>query len=293
MAETKNTSSKPSPVERLKAIEKRATESARSASSTSPPQMSLALWPDAVRGVPNAVLRGSLFTVSQKREVFKKRELLAAVDGIEVRYMGIRFNQTDLDVWEMLLHLARLQPLGNRVEFASHSFLKALGRRTSGAEHETLKEEIARLRAGTVEITWTKDKKTFIGGLVSQAYRDEETQRYVVVFDPKMVQLYENGYSHIDWEQRQALGMNNLAKWLHGFYATHADPYPYKVETLRTLCGSATKELRKFRQLLKGALDELMAIGAISGWEISDDDLVSIQNKRTLSQSRHLHKKRK
>lgn len=294
MADSKHTSSKPSPVDRLKAIEQHALKKNSKAPPVPPPQMSLELWPDTVRGVPNAVLRGSLFTVSQRREVFKKRELLAAVDGIEVRYMGIRFNQTDLDVWEMLLHLARLQPLGNRVEFSAHSFLKTLGRNTSGADHEMLKEQIARLRAGAVEITWTEDKKTFIGGLVSQAYRDEESQRYVVMFDPKMVQLYESGYSHIDWNQRQALGTNNLAKWLHGFYATHADPYRYKVETLHRLCGSTTKELRKFRQLLKAALADLVSIGAIREWEISNEDLVTIKNKRTLSQTRHvLNKKNK
>lgn len=280
-----------SALDRIKALQKQAERKPKAKAPS--PQMALELWPDAVRGVPNAVLRGSLFTISQKREVFKKRELLAAVDGVEVRYMGIRFNQTDLDVWEMLLHLARLQPLGNKVEFSAHSFLKALGRKTGQTQHEQLKEEIARLAGGAVEITWTKDKKSFGGTLVSEYYRDEETQRYVVIFSPKMLNLYENGYSHINWEERQALGANNLAKWLHGFYATHADPYPYKVETLHRLCGSTTKELRKFRQLLRSALAELEAIGAITGWAISDDDLVSINNKRTLSQSRHLKLKTK
>jgi hypothetical protein len=279
-----------SALDRIKALQKQAERKPKAKAPS--PQMALELWPDAVRGVPNAVLRGSLFTVSQKRQTTKKRELLAAVDGIEVRFKGERFNQTDLDVWEMLLHLARLQPLGNQVAFHAHSFLKALGRKTGGKDHEQLKEEITRLIGGVVEITWTKEKKTFAGALVTSYFRDEETQRYVVVFDPKMLSLYEGGYSHINWDERQALGANNLAKWLHGFYATHADPYPYKVETLHRLCGSTTKELRKFRQLLRSALAELEAIGAITGWAISDDDLVSINNKRTLSQSRHLKTKK-
>lgn len=251
-------------------------------------QMSLDLWPDSVRGIPNAVLRGSLFTVSKTRTIAKNRELLAAVEGIEIRFKGERFNQTDLDVWEMLLHLARLQPLGNRVEFSAHEFLKALGRLTGKSQHEQLKEEIARLRSGTVEITWTEKRKTFLGGLIEKAYRDEDTQRYVVIFDYKMLGLYENGYSHIDWNQRQALGSNNLAKWLHGFYATHAEPFPYKVETIKTLCGSTAKELKKFRQTLKSALNELTEIGAIQSWEINADDLVSIKRTPTLAQQKHL-----
>ncbi len=179
-------------------------------------QMSLDLWPDSVRSIPNAVLRGSLFTVSKTRTIAKNRELLAAVEGIEIRFKGERFNQTDLDVWEMLLHLARLQPLGNRVEFSAHELLKALGRGTSGKHHDELKEQIMRLIGGAIEITWTKEKKTFGGALVSEFFRDEETQRYVVVFSEKMLNLYESGYSHINWNQRQALGSNNLAKWLHG-----------------------------------------------------------------------------
>jgi len=52
--------------------------------ATKPRQLSLELWPDAVRGVPNAVLRGSLFSVSKQRSTAKKRELLAAVEGIEI-----------------------------------------------------------------------------------------------------------------------------------------------------------------------------------------------------------------
>jgi hypothetical protein len=255
------------------------------------PQMSLELWPESVRGVPNAVLRGSLFTVSKRRSTAKKRELLAAVDGIEVRYKGERFNQTDLDVWEMLLHLARQQPLGDRVEFSAHALLKELGRGTGKTQHEQLKEEIVRLRGGTVEVTWTKEGKTFIGGLVEKAYRDEITQRYVVMFDQKMLGLYEGGYSHVDWAQRQALGNNNLAKWLHGFYASHAQPFPYKVETIRTLCGSTNGELRGFRRDMKEALTELVKVGAIIEWEIDKSDLVIINNKPTLSQKKHINKR--
>jgi hypothetical protein len=124
-------------------------------------QEQLPLWPEAVRAVPNAVLRGALFSVAKERETFSKRELIATVEGIEIRFLGTRPNQTDLDVWEMLLHLARLQPLSSEVQFTAHAMLKALGRGTGGKHHEELKEQIARLAAGMAEITWTKERKTF------------------------------------------------------------------------------------------------------------------------------------
>lgn len=255
-----------------------------------PVQLSLELWPDAVRAVPNAVLRGSLFTVSKQRATAKRRELLAAVDGIEIRFKGERFNQVDLDLWEMLLHLARLQPLGNQVQFTAHSLLKELGRGIGGKDHDDLKEDIARLLGGVVEITWTDTGKTFLGHLVEKAYRDEATQRYVVLFDEKMLSLYEGGYSYIDWERRKALKGNSLAKWLQGFYASHAAPYPYKVETIKNLCGSTVGRLPDFRRLLRSALDELIAVGSIKSWEIKDD-LIHVVTVTSKSQARHLHKK--
>ncbi|SER90295.1 plasmid replication initiator TrfA [Giesbergeria anulus] len=260
--------------------------------STGSPAATLGLptWPDEVRGVPNAILRGALFGIGQERIVHQKRTLIAAVEGYEIRFKGETFNQTDLDVLEAMLHLAMPHPLGKRVEFTVHSFLKAIGRKTSGEQHEQFKEQVVRLMGGVVEITDTKARKTFMGTLVSKAFREEDTGRYVVIFDNDMLNLYEGGYSHIDWNQRIALGKSALAKWLHGFYATHAKPYPYKVETLRTLCGSQTGELFKFRQQLRKALNELVSVGAIQGWNINDDDLVTIQRTPSSTQQKHLNR---
>ncbi len=256
------------------------------------PQMALDLWPDAVRGVPNAVLRGALFSVSQRR-TWVKNELLATVEGNEVRFTGQRFNQTDLDTWEMLVHLARMQPLGNRVTFTAHALLKALGRGTGQSQHQQLHDEIIRLRSGNVEITWTESGRDYGGGLVKEYYRDKKAGVYVVVLTKKMQEMYQNGYSQVDWGQRQALGNNNLSKWLHGFYSSHAKPYPYKVQTLKQLCGSTSKDLRDFRRMLKGALDDIVRVGLITSWDIDGRDLVSISKVPTLSQQKHLNKRSK
>jgi hypothetical protein len=253
-------------------------------------QLSLELWPDAVRGVPNAVLRGALFGVSQRRITHKKRTVIGAVDGYEIRFKGEAFNQTDLDVWETLLQLARLQPLGTKVEFTAHSLLKELGRGTGNTQHEQLKEELARLGSGWTEITWTKEKKTFAGNLISSYFRDDETGRYVVKFNADMAQLYGVGHTLIDWSERQALGNNSLAKWLHGFYASHAKPFPYKSETLHGLCGSKA-ELKEFRRMLRTALDQLRSVGAIKTWSIDQrTDLVEVVNVPSQTQMKHLAK---
>lgn len=295
MVETENSTQKPKK-RGLEWLYERTEQAKREMAAANPKnqpvvplQSSLPVWPNEVRGVPNAILRGALFSIGQERLVHQKRTLIAAVEGYEIRFKGEAFNQTDLDVLEAMLHLAMPHPLGKRVEFTVYSFLKAIGRGTSGKHHEEFKEQLARLMGGVVEITDTKARKTFMGSLVSKAFREEDTGHYVVIFDKDMLNLYEGGYSHIDWNQRMALGKSALAKWLHGFYATHAKPYPYKVETLRSLCGS-TATLKEFKRMLKKALDDLVGVGAFQGWSIDGADLVRIQRTPSSAQQKHLNR---
>lgn len=272
----------------------RARGTGKTAGTTEPIQLKqsrLEFWPEKARGLPNAALRGALFGVSKTRKTHKKRTLIAAIDGYEIRFKGEAFNQIDLDTLQGMLHLAMPHPLGTRVEFSVHAFLKELGRKVSGEQHDQFKEQIARLIGGVVEITSLKDKKTFIGTLVSKAFRDEETGRYVVIFDEDMLQLYQSGYTLIDLEQRQALGQNLLAKWLHGFYSSHAAPFGYKVETFQTLCGSTAERLGDFRKLLRSALEKLVEIGALKSWDIDpQSDLVTVVKVPSQTQIRHLSK---
>ena len=239
-------------------------------------QLNLPLWPESVRAIPNAVLRGALFNVAKVRANCTNLTLLTSVSGVEIRFKGERFNQTDLDVLEQLLHLARLQPIGSQIRFNTKTLLRALDRQTGKTQRDQLHEEIIRLRSGTVDLLWTADRKRFFGGLISKGVKDEETQEYVIELEPRIMELYQNGYSYINHDQRQQLGANNIARWLHAFYSTHEHPYHYKVATLRDLCGSTISQLFLFRAKLKEALAGLVSAGAIRDWEIGKDDLVVI-----------------
>ncbi len=257
--------------------------------------LQLNFWPDDVRGVPNVALRGALFSISQEREMAKKRQRLATVEGYHVMFKGERWNQSDLDLWEMLLHFGRRQPYGSRMEFKASDLLKELDRGVGGTSYDELKEDISRLMSGVVEITFTNTNETFIGHLINDAYREEATQRYVVIFNEKLRKLYDAGYTHVNWDQRRKLKSNNLARWLHGFYTTHAAPLAYKVETIRSLCGSTvtpTSRLTDFRKALRIALEKLKTVGAITNWNIDPKtDLVTVRRRGSISQQRHLDKK--
>jgi hypothetical protein len=246
----------------------------------------LPLWPEVRRGVPNPVLRGALFAAVQgKGRRYMKREILASQRGIEIRFTGMQLDQSDLDVWEQALHLARQHPLGTRCDFTGRGFLKALGRRTSGRDHEWLKDVFARLGGVLVEIT---HGRTTYGGSLLEFIRDEDTGRCVLGINPNIAALYTAGrWTAMDWEQRRKLQRKPLALWLHGFYASHAEPYPLSVEYLRKLSGSRTKQLKHFKQNLVRALRDLEAVGATKSFEI-ENSLVYVEPVPSGSQRKHL-----
>ena len=251
----------------------------------------LPLWPEPKRGAPNAVLRGALFPAIQGkgRVAMLRKELVAAQRGITIRYTGWQLDQSDLDVWEQALHLARTQALGTRCHFTEKGFLKDLGRQTGKSDREWLRSAFARLAATAVELS---DGRRTYGGSLMEFYRDEDTGRTVLEINPKLAPFFgPTRWTQIDWEQRQRLRGKPLALWLHGFYASHAAPHALSVAYLHKLSGSQTKQLWKFKQNLTQALRDLEAAGAIRGFEIRDS-LVHVWTIPSKSQRKHLAARR-
>jgi hypothetical protein len=281
-------------MEKMETALQRQLENFRNLAKTAPPQKAevihLPVWKDQQRGVANVCLRSALFAaIHGNRRKAMQRELLASQNGIAIRFTGIQLDQSDLDVWEQALHLARQHPLGVRCEFTAHAFLKSLGRHTGKWQHEWLKEVFARLSSAVVEIT-KGERETYFGHLIDEGARDEVTGRYVLQLNPKLAALYAEGWTAIDWEQRRLLQRKPLALWLHSFLATHAQPFPLKVETLQRLSGSQTQEKWKFKQNLKAALEELLTIGAIVSYRFAGE-LLHVERVPSPSQQRHLQKK--
>ena len=250
----------------------------------------LPLWPEAKRSAPNAILRGALFAAVQgKGRVALDRATLGAQDGVTIRYTGWQLTQSDLDVWEQALHLARTQALGTECHFTERGFLKALGRQPGGQNVDWLRSAFARLAGAVVELT--QGGRTY-GGTLLEFYREEDTGRTVLEINPKLAPFFgRSQWTQIDWEQRQKLRSKPLALWLHGFYASHAAPYPLTVEYLHKLSGSQTKQVWKFKQNLAAALEELVTVGAIEVFEIVGD-LVHVRTVPSKSQQKHLAARR-
>jgi len=257
--------------------------------STVEPSHSLPMWSEYVRGVPNSILRSALFgAIKRGRRSFQQGTPLASVEGIVVIFTGPRLDQADLDVWEQCLHLARTGGLGTRIKFSVGGFLKAIGRSSGGHDIEWLKNAFRRLSSSVVEI---KDgKRAYFGPMIHGGARNDETNQYVIEMNPAIVKLYGiDGWTGIQFDERQALKKQPLSQWLHAFYSTHEKPFSFKVETLHMLCGSDAKQLFSFRQELREALGKL---SEVTGWtcNVGDNDLVHIVKNMRKSKMQRLLK---
>lgn len=236
------------------------------------------VWGEHVRGVPNCVLRSALFgAIRRGRRSFLQRDAVASVDGITIRYTGPRLDQADLDVWEQCLHLARgMQPIGDKipVRVSTYAFLRSIGRSTGGRDVEWLKSAFARLSTALVELE--DGPVAWSGQLLFGGFRHDELGEHLVAVNAQMAVLYgRDSWTRIEWGQRMELRGRPLAQWVHGFYSTHAAPYPYRIETIHRLCGSESNTPRSFRNELRGALE---LVCSVTGWsaQITRDGLVVV-----------------
>lgn len=253
----------------------------------------LPLWPEPVRAVPNGFLRSALFgAIAKGKRRYIDGEQLAALDGVEIRYTGQRLDQGDLDVWESVLHAVRLQELGSQCRLTSYALLKLMGKTDTGKNRVTLNKRITRLVASA--LTVKQGRYSYIGSLIAGAAKDEDTQEWVIELDPRLRPLFAaDQFTQIEWAVRHELDGQQLAQWLHGFYATHAKPFPMKVETLLNLSGGENADPYSGKQKLRKALDAVAEASASHGEGFSYDirgDLVHVEKRASGPQRRHLAK---
>ncbi len=255
----------------------------------------LPLWPGVVRGVPNAALRSALFGVIKKgARAFLERQEIHAQEGIRIFYTGARLDQGDLDVWETVLHIARLQILGDECRVTAYRLLKELGKTDTGKNRGTLDRRLSRMKATGIDVS--VGKFSYEGSLIDEVYRDKESREYVIRLNSKLRALFATDqFTQVDWSVRHALDGKPMAQWLHGYYASHAKPYPVNVATLLALSGSENSDPYSGRQTLKKALDAVVNASNANGQPFGYDihgDLVRVEKQASAAQRRHLARKR-
>lgn len=244
----------------------------------------LPLWPEHKRGTPNTFLRSALFSAIQgKDRQFLKGQVLAAQDGIKVKFTGQQLNQDDLTLWETLVHIAKQHPLGHSCNFTAHGLLRLMDMHTGGDEHRRLHDAIIRLTACAVEIT--HDGKTYFGPLIQSGAKDELTSHYAIQLNRDLIRLYgETHWTALDWQQRRQLRRKPLAQALHAYFSSHRAPFPVKLDFLRSITGARNSQRADFKRQTRAALEQLVKIGFLDAYTITGD-LVTVRRTSALPRS--------
>jgi hypothetical protein len=212
----------------------------------------LPLWRDDKRGAPNSFLRSALFA------------------AIQSKYTGEQLNQEDLTIWLALVDLVKQHPLGTECSFTARGILKHMNMDTSGQAHEKLRMSILRMTACV--LTVTNEKYTFSDRIIDRFIVDEETKHYKVTVGRHTIKLFgNNDWTAVEHQQRRSLSRKPLALALHGYYSSHEKPLPVSIEFLASITGSTNSQKASFKRQVKIALEELIKIGSLKGYEINSD----------------------
>jgi hypothetical protein len=238
-------------------------------------------WQDEQRAMPNEILRSALFNCrnrNQSRLYMKDVEVAMIGDG-RVIYRGEELRQDDELVWLHLMHLAKRLPLGDCVEFTPYAFVKALRWPIKGQSYERLRTILSRMQATAIRIQ-SRRLGCFVSVSLITRFRsrndqNENLSRWQVSVGEEMRLLFDREFlTRINWEIRTSLP-DGIASKLLGYYASHRQPFPVKIETLRKLCGSEMT-IKHFKTELKKSLGLLQKIGFLENWEFRDD-LVAVK----------------
>lgn len=261
----------------------------------------LPIWPDSVRGGPNALLRSALFAgvPSRFRKILEHRPsaavepegvVIAAQDGITMLYTGTQLNQYDADVFFEVLQRARRSPLGEAATFAGAEFLRSIGRTKSKQDYEDLDMSLRRLTRGLVDVKWRIQGRplAYTGSLIADFVRETDSRLYRINLSPSIKSLFEpSSYTQIEWDERKRLLRNPLAQWLHSYYSTHAKPFSVTVAFLKKTAGQDSARTRDFAKALRVAF---AALEAELGWKFEwlSSDLIQVSRPPSGTQARHL-----
>lgn len=256
---------------------------------------------EATRAAANYMLRCALFAAVKERRHFTSYVVIGQFPDMLIEFIGEQFNQDDHDTLMQLIKMALHREFGIDIVQAVNAVLRGIGRSTHQEQRRQLFEQVSRLVRGTIRVTMGGQSR-YEGHIIDDACtpQDQETlprfRRHIAYrLNPKFAAFYNaNSYTLIDTQKRQLIKGrgSELGKWLHLLIESNAAFYPTKVETLHGRSGSSCKEMWKFRQLLRQALDLLKRAGVLHAWEIDPaSDLVTVARTPSQAQQKHIGRK--
>lgn len=231
--------------------------------------------------MPLAMIRGDLFSVAEKGERSDRRQV--AVEngplGIDVQYSGPHLNQEHFKAWQAVIYLAKQEGglSGEQFVVSATDVMRAMG--------QTYRDHDQRRRAwrlledlSQASVYLSSNRSRYRGALVFSVLHEEASGKMALRLNPDLAQLLSNEVLQNDMLRVLGLGRNQIAIWLHNYYASHKTPPAISVKELQRLCGTKL-DLPRFRQRLRTALDRLKSgvRPLLTHWEIDANDMVRVK----------------
>lgn len=235
---------------------------------------------------PHVALRTSLFSAlaDQRKKggarEFVKDKQIAGLSNMRVLFTGQILDQQDLDVLLAVLSAAHGQPLGGVIVTPARQLLLSQRKGDDGRSYSDLEASLKRLAGAVLDVE--QGGARFIGSLLSSAKRPSAGDAWSLRIDPELVKLfYPGGFTSLHAGIRAALNGKPLAKWLEGYYSSQPEAHALRVETVKRLSGSQTKDLRSFKQTLVRSLRSVTKARRDHGldffWEIDAAGLLKVR----------------
>lgn len=171
-------------------------------------------WSEHRRGTPNSCLRCALFAATKERGGKMEEQILAGQKDIVVKYSGPQLNQSDLDVWEAIVHLARdpeHKGFGKLCGFTTYEILMALGHKNTGnTDHKWVDSIIKRLNKAHIEVVhMSQPDITYFGYLIEGGKKTRRqsttifsSMRVCLPFTDRRIGLQSIGTSASDFRDK-------------------------------------------------------------------------------------------
>lgn len=252
------------------------------AKDTNPPQDILEKLPEV--SVPISFVRGALFSVAKDGPKVEKKLIATEEDplGIEIYYSGPHLNQDHFKAWQAIIYLHKTK-FGGSYQFAvpATDVLQLMGK---GYRDHDQRLRLRRLLDDLedAKVILRSYRSFWRSDLLDGVGRNDENGYVAVRINPALTSLLTDETLENDILRMVSLGRDQLAMWLHNYFASWGEYRNVSVKDLHEMCGTKL-DLKRFRYRLDKALKKLQGgmRPFITEAEIGDDDVVYVKKKRT------------
>lgn len=246
--------------------------------------------------IPAVFVRCGLFSIgSVRNRPDKSNDEPITIEGLKyliISHTGelLRFSYLKI-LLSILSHCAKNN--SKRIKAVLRQIIKEAGIKPGGSSYIDVVEAIRQMQSIQITIVFGDHSCKTPQKIITEFSCDEDGVFDIEISDMVFDLLRglsadgkfsKNNYLvHINKEQHIAAG-SGLAGWLHAFYSSHKNPFPFKIQTLIDLSGGKFDPSNS-KKNISAALQKLQDIKFLKSWRIDSNGMVHVEKTAIDSKS--------